>query len=284
MMMGSDGNAVAGGLARHIPVLIRRAVEWLSVREGGLYLDATFGAGGYARAILQTPGVRVIGIDRDDSAINAGAALAEEAQGRLLLAAGRFSDLETIASSRGVSAVDGIVFDLGVSSMQLDDAARGFSFRLGGPLDMRMGRDGPSAAELIARVGERELAAIITGLGEERHARAIARAIVKARQARPIETTEALAEIVGTIVRPRATRPPGPFRRCAFSSTTSSANWPAASSPPSACSSRVGVLSLSPFIRSRIESSRLFSPSAAERRPSPGTSRKSPRRRRLFAC
>jgi 16S rRNA (cytosine1402-N4)-methyltransferase len=203
MMMGSDGNAVAGGLARHIPVLVRRAVEWLSVREGGLYLDATFGAGGYARAILQTPGVRVIGIDRDDSAINAGAALAEEAQGRLLLAAGRFSDLETIASSRGVSAVDGIVFDLGVSSMQLDDAARGFSFRLGGPLDMRMGRDGPSAAELIARVGERELAAIIAGLGEERHARAIARAIVKARQARPIETTEALAEIVGTIVRPR---------------------------------------------------------------------------------
>jgi 16S rRNA (cytosine1402-N4)-methyltransferase len=203
MMVGSDSNAVAGGLVRHIPVLVRRAVEWLSVREGGLYLDATFGAGGYARAILQTPDARVIGIDRDDSAIKAGAALAEQAQGRLLLAAGRFSDLETIAASRGVSTVDGVVFDLGVSSMQLDDAARGFSFRLAGPLDMRMGLDGPSAAAVIARADERELAAIIAGLGEERHARAIARAIVKARQSRPIETTEALADIVGAIVRPR---------------------------------------------------------------------------------
>jgi 16S rRNA (cytosine1402-N4)-methyltransferase len=203
MMMGSDSGAVAGGLARHIPVLARRAVEWLGAHAGGVYLDATFGAGGYARAILATPGTRVIGIDRDDSAIAAGAAIAEQAQGRLVLAAGRFSDLQTIAASHGIAAVDGVVFDLGVSSMQLDEAARGFSFRLEGPLDMRMGRDGPSAADVIARASERELAAIIATLGEERHARSIAHAIVKSRDARPIVTTSALADIVAAIVRPR---------------------------------------------------------------------------------
>ena len=203
MMMGSDSGAVAGGLARHIPVLAGRAVEWLGVRAGGVYLDATFGAGGYARAILATPGTRVIGIDRDDSAIAAGAAIAEQAQGRLVLAAGHFSDLQTIAASHGIAAVDGVVFDLGVSSMQLDVAARGFSFRLEGPLDMRMGRDGPSAADVIARASERELAAIIATLGEERHARSIAHTIVKSRDARPIVTTSALADIVAVIVRPR---------------------------------------------------------------------------------
>jgi 16S rRNA (cytosine1402-N4)-methyltransferase len=203
MMMGSDSGAVAGGLARHIPVLAGRAVEWLGVRAGGVYLDATFGAGGYARAILATPGTRVIGIDRDDSAIAAGAALAEPAQGRLVLAAGRFSDLQAIAANHGIDAVDGVVFDLGVSSMQLDEAARGFSFRLEGPLDMRMGRDGPSAADVVARASERELAFIIATLGEERHARSIARAVVRSRDTRPIVTTSALADIAAAIVRQR---------------------------------------------------------------------------------
>jgi len=192
MMMGSDSGAVAGGLARHIPVL-----------AGGVYLDATFGAGGYARAILATPGTRVIGIDRDDSAIAAGAALAEPAQGRLVLAAGRFSDLQAIAANHGIDAVDGVVFDLGVSSMQLDEAARGFSFRLEGPLDMRMGCDGPSAADVVARASERELAFIIATLGEERHARSIARAVVRSRDTRPIVTTSALADIAAAIVRQR---------------------------------------------------------------------------------
>ena len=203
MMMGSDSGAVAGGLARHIPVLARRAVEWLGAHAGGVYLDATFGAGGYARAILATPGTRVIGIDRDDSAIAAGAALAEQAQGRLVLAAGRFSDLQTIAANHGIDAVDGVVFDLGVSSMQLDEAARGFSFRLEGPLDMRMGCDGPSAADVVARASERELAFIIATLGEERHARSIARAVVRSRDTRPIVTTSALADIAAAIVRQR---------------------------------------------------------------------------------
>src|SRR5580700_10633504 len=184
-MTGSDGHAVAGGPARHIPVLGRRAVEWLGVRDGGLYVDATFGAGGYTQAILATPCARVIGIDRDQSAIAAGFSLVEAAQGRLDLVEDRFSNLQAIVG--GTSAVDGVVFDVGVSSMQIDDAARGFSFRLDGPLDMRMGRDGPSAADVVARASERDLAAVIATLGEERHARAIERAI---------NSTRSLAEIV----------------------------------------------------------------------------------------
>ena len=203
MMTGSDSTAVAGGSARHIPVLAGRAAAWLSVRDGGLYIDATFGAGGYARAILATPGARVIGIDRDAEAIAAGAGLVGQSQGRLTLAEGRFSNLDAIASSEGFPAVDGVVFDLGVSSMQLDAAARGFSFRFDGPLDMRMGRDGPSAAQVVARANDRQLGAIIGTLGEERHARAIARAIVKTREAWPILTTRALAEIVAGVVHAR---------------------------------------------------------------------------------
>jgi 16S rRNA (cytosine1402-N4)-methyltransferase len=199
-MTGSDSQAVAGGPARHIPVLGRRSVEWLAVREGGLYVDATFGAGGYSTIILQTPDARLVGIDRDQSAIAAGFDLVEAAKGRLDLVEDKFSNLEAIV---GTSAVDGIVFDVGVSSMQLDDAARGFSFRFDGPLDMRMGRSGPSAADIVARAGERELAAIISILGEERHARAVARAIVKARGENAIATTKALADIVARVVHMR---------------------------------------------------------------------------------
>jgi 16S rRNA (cytosine1402-N4)-methyltransferase len=197
-MTGSDSNAVAGGLARHVPVLGGRAVEWLGVRDGGLYVDATFGAGGYSRALLATPGARVIGIDRDRTAIALGAALVAQAQGRLDLVEDRFSNLEPIV---GDAAADGIVFDLGVSSMQLDEPARGFSFRFDGPLDMRMGGDSPSAADIVARASERDLAAIIAVLGEERHARAVARAIVKARGENAIDSTRALAEIVARVVR-----------------------------------------------------------------------------------
>jgi 16S rRNA (cytosine1402-N4)-methyltransferase len=203
MMAGSGSHAVAGGLARHIPVLVRRAIDWLGVHDGGLYVDATFGAGGFSRAIfLATAGARVIGIDRDHHAIEAGEALVEEAHGRLQLVEDRFSNLQAIAGEHG-AAIDGIVFDLGVSSMQLDEAARGFSFRLDGPLDMRMGRSGPSAADVVARAGERELAAIIATLGEERHARAIARAIVRARAARAIDSTGLLADIVARAVPAR---------------------------------------------------------------------------------
>jgi 16S rRNA (cytosine1402-N4)-methyltransferase len=180
MTAGSGSGAVAGGPARHIPVLARRAVDWLAVRPGGLYVDATFGGGGYARAILQTANARVIGIDRDPIAVAQGASLVAAAGGRLELFEEQFSNLESIVGD--ASRVDGIVFDLGVSSMQLDEAARGFSFRLDGPLDMRMSSRGPSAAAVVARANERELAAIISELGEEKHARAVARAIVRARQ------------------------------------------------------------------------------------------------------
>jgi 16S rRNA (cytosine1402-N4)-methyltransferase len=200
-MTGSDSDAVAGGSARHIPVLGRRAVELLGVHDGGRYIDATFGAGGYTRAILAIAGARVIGIDRDQSAIAQGAALVEAAHGRLELVEDRFSNLQSIVG--GAPAVDGVVFDLGVSSMQLDDAARGFSFRLDGPLDMRMERHGPSASDIVARGDERDLAAIIATLGEERHARAVARAIVKARGEGVIDSTRALAEIVSRVVHAR---------------------------------------------------------------------------------
>ena len=202
MTAGSGSDAVAGGPARHIPVLARLAIDWLAVKPGGLYVDATFGGGGYARAILQTAGAHVIGIDRDRTAVAQGAPLVEQAQGQLQLVEDRFSNLDSILDSTpgGANRADGIVFDLGVSSMQLDEATRGFSFRLDGPLDMRMGSLGPSAADVVARAEERELATIIARLGEEKHARAVARAIVRARAKQQIDSTRALAEIVAAAV------------------------------------------------------------------------------------
>ena len=205
MMAGGDSHAVAGGPARHIPVLGHRAVEWLGVRDGGHYVDATFGAGGYSRAILATAGAHVIGVDRDPAAIAGAAELVAAAQGRLQLAEDRFSNLDSIVARAGIAAVDGVVLDLGVSSMQLDEAQRGFSFRFDGPLDMRMGGTGPGAADVIARASEGELAGIIAILGEEHHARAVARAIVRARAAQPIVTTRALADIVAAAVHTRHT-------------------------------------------------------------------------------
>jgi 16S rRNA (cytosine1402-N4)-methyltransferase len=173
----------------------------LQPRRGGIYLDATFGAGGYSRAILDVEGTRVIGIDRDQSAIAGGFDLVDRADGRLTLVEDRFSHLAEVCAAEGVAAVDGVVMDVGVSSMQLDQAERGFSFRLGGPLDMRMGHDGPTAADVIARASEADLANIIYIFGEERHSRAVARAIVAARKEAPIATTRALADIVSKVVR-----------------------------------------------------------------------------------
>jgi 16S rRNA (cytosine1402-N4)-methyltransferase len=210
MMASSDStSAVAGGLARHIPVLGRPAVEFLAVREGGVYIDATFGAGGYSREILAAATCNVIGIDRDQSAVARAADLVQAAGGRLVLVEDEFSNLRAVAHGLGHDAVDGVVFDLGVSSMQLDEAERGFSFRHDGPLDMRMGRDGPSAADVVAAASERDLATIIATLGEERHARAVARAVVAARREAPVRTTRALAEIVMRVVhaKPGAIHP-----------------------------------------------------------------------------
>jgi 16S rRNA (cytosine1402-N4)-methyltransferase len=189
--------------ARHVPVLLHRVAEYLAPRDGGIYIDGTYGAGGYAAAILRHAGARVIGIDRDRSAIAGGSAQVEAAGGRLTLAEGQFGALDEIAAGLGVDAVDGVVLDLGVSSMQLDTAERGFSFRHDGPLDMRMGSAGASAADVVAAASERDLADIIFNLGEERHSRAVARAIVAARRDRPILTTGALADIVGRVVHGR---------------------------------------------------------------------------------
>jgi 16S rRNA (cytosine1402-N4)-methyltransferase len=185
---------------RHIPVLGRQAIELLKPRGGGSYLDATFGAGGYSRAILDIAGTRVIGIDRDRSAIAGGLGLVDRSGGRLTLVEDRFSNLAEVCAAQGIASVDGVVMDVGVSSMQLDEAARGFSFRLDGPLDMRMGDDGPTAADVVARASEADLANIIYIFGEERHSRGVARAIVAARKQAPIATTRALADIVAKVV------------------------------------------------------------------------------------
>lgn len=186
--------------SRHIPVLGREAVEWLAPRAGGIYVDATFGAGGYSRAILGVGGTRVIGIDRDRTAIAGGFDLVDGSDGRLTLVEDRFSNLADVCESQGADSVDGVVMDIGVSSMQLDQAERGFSFRLGGPLDMRMGQSGPSAADVVAKASEADLANIIYIFGEERYSRHVARAIVAARKEAPIDTTKALADIVGKVV------------------------------------------------------------------------------------
>jgi 16S rRNA (cytosine1402-N4)-methyltransferase len=184
--------------APHIPVMLAEVLAALKPRAGGTYIDCTFGAGGYSRAILEAsaPNGTIIAIDRDPPAIAGGEALMREAQGRLHLLEGRMGDMAALMPASLVGAIDGIVMDLGVSSMQLDQAARGFSFRFDGPLDMRMGTSGETAADFIARAEEETLADVIHEYGEERLARRIARAIVAARAEAPIETTHALAAIV----------------------------------------------------------------------------------------
>jgi len=200
---GSEDSELAGGPARHIPVLVRPAIEHLNIRDGGLYIDGTFGAGGYARAILAAADCKVLALDRDQSAVAHAFGLVDAAGGRLTVAQARFSTLDETAAGFGIAAADGVVLDLGVSSMQLDQAERGFSFRLDGPLDMRMDGDGPSAADVLAAASERTLADVIFTLGEERHSRAVARALVRAREQAPIRTTGAFADIVARVVRTR---------------------------------------------------------------------------------
>ena len=203
MTVGRDSGqpAVAGGLAPHVPVLARQAIDLLRPAEGGVYIDGTFGAGGHTREILARAGTHVVGLDCDQTAIALGAPLVAESDGRLTLAEANFSELDSVVRDLDIPAIDGVVLDLGVSSMQLDAAERGFSFRSAGPLDMRMSRSGPSAADVVAHASERDLAAIIAALGEERRARAVARAIVAARQQAPIRTTTVLASIVSRVVR-----------------------------------------------------------------------------------
>ena len=191
---------MAPDAARHVPVLLREAMEHLSPKPGGIYVDATFGAGGYARAILEVPETRLFAIDRDPEAIAAGRALAEEFPGRLTLLEGRFSDMERLLAGHGITAVDGVVMDLGVSSMQLDEAERGFSFQREGPLDMRMEQAGLSAAEVLNTFREEDIAEILKTYGEERRAWPLARAIVRRRKERPFESTFDLVEVAEAVL------------------------------------------------------------------------------------
>ena len=191
---GTPSGGVAGGLARHVPVLLEEAMGFLAPVAGGTYIDGTFGAGGYTAAILAA-GASVIAIDRDPAAI--AAALPHE---RMTLVEGEFSRLDEIARVHGAERVDGVVLDVGVSSMQLDEAERGFSFRGDGPLDMRMSGEGTTAADVVNRMQRNDLARVIAVLGEERKARLVAAAIERARATGPIATTAELAEIVARAI------------------------------------------------------------------------------------
>ena len=194
----------------HIPVLITEALAALSLKPGGRYLDGTFGAGGYARALLEAvPDTCLLALDRDPTAIAAGADLVAAMAGRLTLAQALFGELAEEAERFDMVPLDGVVLDIGVSSMQLDRAERGFSFRQDGPLDMRMAAHGQSAADLVNEGEEALLANIIFHYGEERRARAVARAIVEARRRAPITTTKQLADLVAGIVwaEPNAAHP-----------------------------------------------------------------------------
>lgn len=187
----------------HYPVLLREAVDALRVRPDGIYVDGTFGRGGHSRAILERlgPKGRLIAFDRDPTAVAAGEAIKDE---RFTLVYGAFSGFGRILAELGVEKVDGVLLDLGVSSPQLDEAERGFSFRFDGPLDMRMDTGaGETAAEWLAHVPQEQLAEVIKVYGEERFAKQVAKAIVEARAGEPIATTGQLAAVVAKAVKKR---------------------------------------------------------------------------------
>lgn len=212
--IGASSGGADGGPARpvsapsasssHIPVLLAEVLDALDAAGGGDFLDATFGAGGYSRAILDAnPKTRVLALDRDPTAIAAGQALVKAYHGRLALAETEFSAMEAAAKAAGFGLFDGIVLDIGVSSMQLDQAIRGFSFRNDGPLDMRMAGEagGESAADIVNTASETRIADILYHYGEERLSRLIARAIVTDREKTPFTTTRQLSEMIGRIIR-----------------------------------------------------------------------------------
>jgi 16S rRNA (cytosine1402-N4)-methyltransferase len=186
----------------HVPVLLHEAMEALDPHRGGLYVDATFGGGGYAHALLDR-GARVIALDRDPSAIRAGEALKASSGGQLELVEARFGELDEVAQRIGIDAVDGVVLDIGVSSMQLDEAARGFSLRFDAPLDMRMGASGRTAADILRDEDEAAIADILFHFGEERASRRIARAIVADREAKPFTSTLELAGLIARVAPAR---------------------------------------------------------------------------------
>jgi 16S rRNA (cytosine1402-N4)-methyltransferase len=188
--------------ARHVPVLLREVVAALAPQDGAVFVDGTFGAGGYSTALLEAADCTVWGIDRDPDVLAEAAGLVRRFAGRLKLIAGRFGDMVALLRGAGLTWADGVALDLGLSSMQVDSAERGFSFRLDGPLDMRMERRGPSAADLVNTLDEAALADLLHDYGEERRARGVARAIVAARRVAPITRTAQLADFVRRALRP----------------------------------------------------------------------------------
>ena len=197
---GAGDAGTGGGPARHVPVLLHEVLEALAIKPGGLYLDGTFGAGGYTRGILNAGPTRVIALDRDPNAIRDGQVLLEEAGGRLRLVETAFSEMEEAAAGE---KLDGIVLDIGVSSMQLDEAHRGFSFRFDGPLDMRMADEGETAADLVNYESEERLADIFYYFGEERLSRVVARAIVAERKENRFTSTKQLADFLKKMIKHR---------------------------------------------------------------------------------
>lgn len=191
----------------HTPVMLKEVLAALAPKPGGVYVDATFGAGGYARAILNEADCTVYGFDRDPTAIERAKEWAAEFAGRLFLINRPFAEMREALEEEGVEVVDGVVFDLGVSSMHLDEGERGFSFRHDGPLSMRMDGGTPNALDVIAKSDARDLAAIFRSYGEEKRAGHIARAIIKERENGPIETTGRLASII------EAAAPAGPRQK-----------------------------------------------------------------------
>jgi len=184
--------------------MVREVLESIKPVDKGVYVDGTFGAGGHTSAILDAANCKVIGIDRDHDAIKKGLDLSKRYSDRLMLVNARFGDLEKALLGHGFSQVNGITLDLGVSSMQINTSERGFSFQNNGPLDMRMGCVEKTAADLINSIDEKGLEEIIWRFGEERHARRLAREIIKARNIKPIATTADLSSIVSNIVRKRS--------------------------------------------------------------------------------
>ncbi|MEL6568569.1 MAG: 16S rRNA (cytosine(1402)-N(4))-methyltransferase RsmH [Pseudomonadota bacterium] len=183
----------------HVPVLLNEVIRFLAPVDGEVYLDGTFGGGGYAGAILDVAKCTLLGVDRDLGAIARAELMAEKRPGLVPLL-GRFGDLDELAASAGNTALDGVVLDLGVSSFQIDEPERGFSFQKDGPLDMRMGRSGPSAADVVNTLAEADLANLIFRLGDERASRRIAKAIVARRAVTPFEATMDLAECISDAV------------------------------------------------------------------------------------
>lgn len=184
----------------HAPVMLNEVIAALAPQDGKVYVDSTFGAGGYSRAILKAADCTVYGIDRDPDAVKRGKQL-EAANERFTILEGNFANLDHLLKEANVDAVDGIVFDLGVSSPQLDEAERGFSFQKDGPLDMRMEKKGPTAADVVNTFSEKDLATIIWQYGDEPKSRAIAKAIVTQRKVKPFTRTLELRDLIHTVCK-----------------------------------------------------------------------------------